>query len=136
MQLPSGRGVGIVDVPGHRRFLKNMLAGVQGLDAVLLVIAAGEGPMPETREHLAIIDLLGIEHGVVVLTKSDLVDEAWLGLVRDDVRALVAESSLRQAPIVAVSSSTGAGLDELWMALDPGLAETAPRPDLCPPRFP
>src|SRR5207237_983921 len=80
MQLPSGRRVGIVDVPGHRRFLKNMLAGVHGMDAVLLVIAADEGPMPQTREHLAIIDLLGIEHGVVVLTKSDLVDEAWLGV--------------------------------------------------------
>jgi len=136
MELPSGRRVGIVDVPGHRRFLKNMLAGVHGMDAVLLVIAADEGPMPQTREHLAIIDLLGIEHGVVVLTKADLVDEAWLGLVRDDVRALVAVSSLRQAPIVAVSSSTGAGLDELRTALDAELAKTAPRPDVGRPRLP
>ncbi len=136
MQLPSGRRVGIVDVPGHRRFLKNMLAGVHGIDAVLLVIAADEGPMPQTREHLAIIDLLGIEHGVVVLTKSDLVDEAWLRLVRDDVMALVAGSSLRQAPIVSVSSSTGAGLDELRTALDAELAKTAPRPDLGRPRLP
>src|SRR4030081_1081920 len=94
MQLPSGRRVGIVDVPGHRRFLKNMLAGVHGMDAVLLVIAADEGPMPQTREHLAIIDLLGIEHGVVVLTKADLVDDAWLALVRDDVSTLLAGSSL------------------------------------------
>ncbi len=136
MQLPSGRRVGIVDVPGHRRFLKNMLAGVHGMDAVLLVIAADEGPMPQTREHLAIIDLLGIEHGVVVLTKADLVDEAWLGLVRDDVTALLAASSLRQAPIVAVSSSTGAGLDELRTALDAELAKTAPRPDVGRPRLP
>jgi len=136
MQLPSGRRVGIVDVPGHRRFLKNMLAGVHGMDAVLLVIAADEGPMPQTREHLAIIDLLGIEHGVVVLTKADLVDEAWLGLVRDDVTALVAGSSLRQASIVAVSSSTGAGLDELRAALDAELAKTAPRPDVGRPRLP
>ena len=136
MQLPSGRRVGIVDVPGHRRFLKNMLAGVHGMDAVLLVIAADEGPMPQTREHLAIIDLLGIEHGVVVLTKADLVDEAWLGLVRDDVTALVGGSSLRQAPIVAVSSSTGAGLDELRTALDVELAKTAPRPDVGRPRLP
>ena len=136
MQLPSGRRVGIVDVPGHRRFLKNMLAGVHGMDAVLLVIAADEGPMPQTREHLAIIDLLGIEHGVVVLTKADLVDDAWLGLVRDDVKALVAASALRQAPIVAVSSTTGSGLDELRTALDAELAKTAPRPDVGRPRLP
>jgi len=136
MQLPSGRRVGIVDVPGHRRFLKNMLAGVHGMDAVLLVIAADEGPMPQTREHLAIIDLLRIEHGVVVLTKADLVDEAWLGLVREDVNALLAESSLRRVPIIAVSSSTGSGLDELRAALDAELAKTAPRPDVGRPRLP
>ncbi|MDQ6711836.1 MAG: selenocysteine-specific translation elongation factor [Candidatus Dormibacteraeota bacterium] len=136
MELPSGRRVGIVDVPGHRRFLKNMLAGVHGMDAVLLVIAADEGPMPQTREHLAIIDLLGIEHGVVVLTKSDLVDDAWLALVREDLTGLLSESSLRQAPIVAVSSSTGAGLEQLRVALDAELARTAPRPDLGRPRLP
>src|SRR5437870_5056986 len=118
LDLAGGRRVAIVDVPGHQRFLKNMLAGVHGMDAVMLVIAADEGPMPQTREHLAIIDLLGIEHGVVVLSKADLVDQAWLGLVRDDVTALVAGSSLRQAPIVAVSSSTGAGLDERRPVLD------------------
>ena len=136
MQLPSGRRVGIVDVPGHRRFLKNMLAGVHGMDAVLLLIAADEGPMPQTREHLAIIDLLDIEHGVVVLSKADLVDDAWLGLVREEVTALLAATSLRQAPIVAVSSTTGAGLDELRAALDAELAKTAPRPDLGRPRLP
>jgi selenocysteine-specific elongation factor len=136
MQLASGRRVGIVDVPGHRRFLKNMLAGVHGMDAVLLVIAADEGPMPQTREHLAIIDLLGIEHGVVVLSKADLVEEAWLGLVRDEVTALLAGTTLRQAPIVAVSSSTGGGLDELRAALDAELARTAPRPDVGRPRLP
>src|SRR5437660_7516804 len=107
MQLPSGRRVGIVDVPGHRRFLKNMLAGVHGMDAVLLVIAADEGPMPQTREHLAIIDLLAIEHGVVLLTKADLVDDAWLGLVHDDVRALPAASPSREGLIFAVSGTTG-----------------------------
>src|SRR3979411_276031 len=89
MTLPSGRRVCISDVPGHRRFLKNMLAGVHGMDAVLLVIAADEGPRPQTREHLAIIDLLGIEHGLVVLSKSDLVDDAWLALVRDEVAGLL-----------------------------------------------
>ncbi|OLE38105.1 MAG: selenocysteine-specific translation elongation factor [Actinobacteria bacterium 13_1_20CM_3_68_9] len=136
LQLPSGRRVGIVDVPGHQRFLKNMLAGVHGMDAVLFVIAADEGPMPQTREHLAIIDLLGIEHGVVVLSKVDLVDAAWLDLVRDDVRHVLAGSSLQRVPIVAVSSSTGAGLDELRAALDAELANTAPRPDLGQPRLP
>src|SRR3989440_8723548 len=98
LQLPSGRRVGIVDVPGHQRFLKNMLAGVHGMDAVLFVIAADEGPMPQTREHLAIIDLLGIEHGVVGLSKVDLVDAAWLALVRDDVSRLLKGTTLESAP--------------------------------------
>lgn len=136
MDLPSGRHVGIVDVPGHQRFLKNMLAGVHGMDAVLLVIAADEGAMPQTREHLAIIDLLGIEHGVVALSKTDLVDPEWLRLVQDDVSALLAGSSLRRAPIVPVSSTTGAGLDELKRTLDLELEHTMPRPDLGRPRLP
>jgi selenocysteine-specific elongation factor len=136
MQLPSGRRVGIVDVPGHQRFLKNMLAGVHGMDAVLLVIAADEGPMPQTREHLAIIDLLGIEHGLVVLSKADLVDDAWLALVRDDVTRLLAGTSLQRVPIVAASSLTGAGLEELRAALDAELAKTALRPDIGRPRLP
>src|SRR5438067_5414872 len=89
MDLASGRHVGIVDVPGHQRFLKNMLAGVHGIDAVLLVIAADEGPMPQTHEHLAIIDLLQIRHGVVVLTKADLVEPAWLDLVKAEVAHLL-----------------------------------------------
>ena len=136
MDLPSGRHVGIVDVPGHQRFLKNMLAGVHGMDAVLLVIAADEGAMPQTREHLAIIDLLGIEHGVVALSKTDLVDPEWLRLVQDDVSALLAGSSLRRAPIVPVSSTTGAGLNELKRTLDLELDHTMPRPDLGRPRLP
>ena len=93
MTLPSGRRVGFIDVPGHQRFLKNMLAGVHGMDAVLLVIAADEGPRPQTREHLAIIDLLGIAHGLVVLTKAELVDEPWLALVRASNRILRTQSS-------------------------------------------
>jgi selenocysteine-specific elongation factor len=136
LELPSGRRVGIVDVPGHQRFLKNMLAGVHGMDAVLLVIAADEGPMPQTREHLAIVDLLRIEHGLVVLSKADLVDDAWLALVRDDVSRLLAGTSLRGAPIVAASSVTGKGLDELRAALDAELAVTVPRPDVGRPRLP
>jgi len=136
LQLPSGRRVAIVDVPGHQRFLKNMLAGVHGMDAVMLVVAADEGPMPQTREHLAIIDLLAIQHGLAVLTKADLVDPAWLGLVREEVAGLLRGTSLQRAPIVTVSGTTGEGLDELRAALDAELAQTQPRPDLGRPRLP
>ncbi|TMD87192.1 MAG: selenocysteine-specific translation elongation factor [Chloroflexi bacterium] len=136
MTLPSGRRVGFIDVPGHQRFLKNMLAGVHGMDAVLLVIAADEGPRPQTREHLAIIDLLGIAHGLVVLTKADLVDEPWLALVREEVAALLAGTSLERAPIVAASSVTGQGLADLQAALDGELASTAARADVGRPRLP
>jgi selenocysteine-specific elongation factor len=136
LQLPSGRRVGIVDVPGHQRFLKNMLAGVHGMDAVLLVIAADEGPMPQTREHLAIIDLLEIDRGLVVLTKVDLVGDDWLALVREDVAGLLRGTSLQRAPIISVSSTTGQGLDQLRAALDAELAEATPRPDVGRPRLP
>jgi selenocysteine-specific elongation factor len=136
LQLPSGRRVGIVDVPGHQRFLKNMLAGVHGMDAVLLVIAADEGPMPQTREHLAIVDLLGIEHGLVVLSKADLVDDAWLSMVRAEVAGMLGGTSMKAAPIVAASSTTGAGLEEIRQALDAELAKTTPRPDVGRPRLP
>src|SRR5207245_3015292 len=136
LQLPSGRRVAIVDVPGHQRFLKNMLAGVHGMDAVMLVVAADEGPMPQTREHLAIIDLLAIQHGLAVLTKADLVDAAWLGLVREEVAGLLRGTSLQRAPILTVSGTTGEGLDELRAALDAELAQTQPRPDLGRPRLP
>jgi selenocysteine-specific elongation factor len=136
LQLPSGRRVGIVDVPGHQRFLKNMLAGVHGMDAVLLVIAADEGPMPQTREHLAIIDLLKIDHGLVVLNKVDLVGDDWLALVREEVAALLHGTSMQRAPIVSVSSTTGQGLDQLRAALDGELADAQPRPDVGRPRLP
>jgi selenocysteine-specific elongation factor len=136
MDLPSGRHLGLVDVPGHQRFLKNMLAGVHGMDAVLLVIAADEGPMPQTREHLAIIDLLRIEHGVVVLSKSDLVDRDWLRLIEEEVSTMLQASSLRNASIVPVSSTTGEGLEELRQALDTELETTITRPDLGRPRLP
>ncbi len=135
LDLPSGRHVGIVDVPGHHRFLKNMLAGVHGIDAVIFVVAADEGPMPQTREHLAIIDLLGIEHGVVALTKVDLVERDWLELVLEDVRRAIAPSLLAGAPIVPLSSTTGAGLDDLRAALDRALQTTTPRPDTGRPRL-
>ncbi len=98
LTLPGGQRVSVVDVPGHERFIKNMLAGVGGIDAALLVIAADEGPMPQTDEHLAILDLLGVDRGVVVLTKVDAVDADWLDLVREEVRERMAESSLARLP--------------------------------------
>ncbi|HEY9287287.1 MAG TPA: selenocysteine-specific translation elongation factor, partial [Candidatus Dormibacteraeota bacterium] len=136
LDLASGRRVAIVDVPGHQRFLKNMLAGVHGMDAVLFVIAADEGPMPQSREHLAIVDLLGIDRGVVVITKTDLVEPGWLEIVRDEVSRLMRGTSLARAPIVEVSSTRGAGLDALRDALDDELASTSPRPDQGRPRLP
>src|SRR5436190_21100877 len=113
LKLPSGREVSIIDVPGHERFIKNMLAGVGGLDVAMLVIAADEGPMPQTDEHLAIIDLLQIPLGVVVLTKIDLVDKDWLDLLSEEVRERLIGTSLANAPIVPVSAQTGVGLVEL-----------------------
>jgi selenocysteine-specific elongation factor len=136
LDLPSGRRAAIVDVPGHQRFLKNMLAGVHGMDAVLLVVAADEGPMPQTREHLAIIDLLRIEHGVVVLTKADLVEPAWLEIVREEVAGLLRGTSLQAAQILPASSATGEGVDRLRLAIDSMLSEARPRPDAGRPRLP
>ncbi|HEX6190614.1 MAG TPA: selenocysteine-specific translation elongation factor [Pyrinomonadaceae bacterium] len=109
--------VGFVDVPGHERFVKNMLAGAHGIDLVALVIAADESVMPQTREHFEICRLLDVRSGLIVLTKKDLVDEEMLGLVREEVREMVAGSFLEGAPIVAVSSRTGEGLDELKSTL-------------------
>src|SRR4030095_3784631 len=99
--------VGFVDVPGHERFVKNMLAGVHGIDAVALVIAADEGVMPQTREHFDICRLLGVQRGLVVITKTDLVDEEMISLVRDEAVELVAGSFLEGAPIVPLSARTG-----------------------------
>ncbi len=118
LDLPSGQHLGIVDVPGHEKFVKNMVAGATGIDIVALVIAADEGVMPQTREHMEICTLLGIKHGLVVLTKIDLVDEEWLELVTDDIKDFVRGTFLEDAPIVAVSSDTGVGLQEFIKALD------------------
>ncbi len=109
--------VGFVDVPGHERFVKNMLAGVHGIDAVALVIAADEGVMPQTREHFDICRLLEVRQGLVVLTKTDVVEEELLSLVRAEAEELVAESFLEGASVVAVSARSGAGLDELRAVL-------------------
>jgi selenocysteine-specific elongation factor len=124
-ELPvSGElGLGVVDVPGHEGFIRNMLAGATGMDLVLLVVAADEGVMPQTREHLAIVSLLAVERLVVALTKVDLVDEEWTALVADEVRALLSGTPYAGAPIVRTSSRTGEGLDELVSTLGAAAGE-------------
>ena len=117
LELPGGIQFGIVDVPGHEKFVRAMVAGVGGMDLVVLVIAADEGIMPQTREHLDILRLLGVKSGLVALTKCDLVEREWLELVTEEVRDFVAGSFLEGAPIVPVSSRSGAGLDQLRLEL-------------------
>lgn len=137
MTLPSGREISFVDVPGHEDFIRNMLAGVGGIDVALLVVAADEAVMPQTREHLAILDLLQVPQGLVALTKSDLVaDPDWLELVQEEVREELAGTVLAQAPIVPVSAHTGDGLPALLAELDRLLDTASPRPDLGRPRLP
>jgi selenocysteine-specific elongation factor len=135
--LPNGEEIGIVDVPGHRDFIENMLAGIGGIDAALLVIAADEGVMPQTREHLAILDLLQIPAGLIALTKTDLApDPDWLELLEADVRAAVRGTVLADAPILRVSAKTKTGLDALAASLQSLLSEKPSRPDLNRPRLP
>jgi selenocysteine-specific elongation factor len=135
--LPSGNEVGIVDVPGHRDFIDNMLAGVGGIDAVLMIIAADEGVMPQTREHLAILKLLKIQYGIIVLTKIDLVDDPeWLELVEADVRGLVKGSFLERAKIIRVSAYTKEGLDELSREIESILLQCPPKRNSGKPRLP
>ena len=136
MTLPSGREIGIVDVPGHARFMRNMLAGAQGLDAVLLVVAADEGVMPQTREHVEILDLLDVRRGLVVLTKVDLVEREWLELVQAEAMAALKGTSLESVGVISVSAPTGQGLAELADSLDGLLEATPPRPDVGRPRVP
>lgn len=116
--LPGGGRAGIVDVPGHEKFINNMVAGVVGMDLVLLVIAADEGIMPQTREHLDILSLLGIKKSIIVLNKCDLVDEDWIELVEEEIREELAGSFMEQAPLVKVSAATGAGIQELVQVID------------------
>jgi len=137
LTLPDGEEIGIIDVPGHRDFIENMLAGVGGIDAALLVIAADEGVMPQTREHLAILDLLQIPAGLIVLTKIDLVEDPdWLDLVEGDVRQTLQGTILANAPVVRVSSRSKAGFPELLSTLGLLLKESQPRLDLGRPRLP
>jgi len=135
--LPSGEEIGIVDVPGHRDFIENMLAGVGGIDAVLFVIAADEGIMPQSREHLDILKLLGIKLGLIVITKVDLIeDNEWLNLVEADIRDLVKNSFLEEAPILKVSAVKKTGLMELSISLDKLLKQCAPKKNNHKPRLP
>ncbi len=122
LPLSDGREIPIVDVPGHERFLKTMVAGVSGIHLVLFVVAADEGVMPQTIEHLGTVRYMGVDAGIVVLTKCDLVDEEWLMLVEEDVKSLVAGSFLEDAPVVRVSSITGDGIDALKETIEAGLA--------------
>ena len=137
MTLPGGEEVGIVDVPGHRDFIENMLAGIGGIDAVLLVIAADEGVMPQTREHLAIVDLLHIPLGVIVISKTDLVDEpAWFEMLEGEIRQVVSSTVLENAPIIRTSIKTGNGLEDLKDVLADILRQHQPRGDFGRPRLP
>ncbi len=118
LDLPDGRRLGIVDVPGHEKFVKNMVAGASGIDCILLIIAADEGMMPQTREHLEICSLLGVRHGLVVLTKTDLVDAEWQEMVTEEIKGELAGTFLANAPVLPVSTVTGQGLGELHKAIE------------------
>lgn len=135
-QLPDGKNISIVDVPGHRDFIENMLSGIGSIDACLFVIAADEGIMPQTREHLAILDLLEVKKGVIALTKVDLVDDSeWLDLVEIEIQELVSLTALKDAPVIHVSAKEKTGLNELLEALSDVLAGQPPRIDLGRPRL-
>ena len=135
-ELPDGKGISVVDVPGHRDFIENMLSGIGSIDACLLVIAADEGVMPQTREHLNILDLLEVDKGLVVLTKIDLVDDLeWLDLVELEIGELLSTTALKGAPIVRVSAKTKVGIDNLLDTLSSVLEDQPERPDLGRPRL-
>lgn len=135
LTLPSGREVSIVDVPGHIRFVRHMLAGIGAVDLALLIVAADEGVMPQTREHLAILDLLEVDRAIVVLTKCDLVDDAWAALVEEEIANVLSGTSLEGAPVARVSATTGEGLDALRTALEDALAGAPEPSDVGRPRL-
>ncbi|MCL2377791.1 MAG: selenocysteine-specific translation elongation factor [Defluviitaleaceae bacterium] len=136
MTLPGGETASIVDVPGHEKFIKNMLAGAGGIDLVLLVIAADDGVMPQTREHLGILQLLTAKDGIIVLTKCDLVDDEWRGMVADDVQQVVAGTFLEDAPMAYVSSHTGQGIGELKEIICKKIETAAAKNIVAPFRLP
>jgi selenocysteine-specific elongation factor len=129
LKLPGGGEVGIIDVPGHERFIKNMLAGIGAIDLALLIVAANEGVMPQTREHLDILNLLGIKKGIVVITKKDLVDDEILSLVKMEVEEIVQDTFLVGSPILEVSVVTGEGLVELVKTIEELLKNIQPAKD-------
>jgi len=118
LDLPCGHRLGIVDVPGHEKFIRNMVAGAAGMDLVAFIIAADEGIMPQTVEHFDICKLLGVKDGLIILTKKDMVDEEWLEMVAEEVRDFFKDSFLEEAPLISVSSTTGAGIEAVKQALD------------------
>lgn len=134
--LPSGQKAAIVDMPGHERFIKHMLAGAFGIDMVIFTIAADEGVMPQTREHMDIIELLGVEKGIIVITKKDMVDEEWLMLVEDEVNEYIKKTILKNAPIVTVSAVTGEGIDELLGTIEKLSDEVEEKPAFGHARLP
>jgi len=136
MILPSGRQVGMIDVPGHERFVRQMLAGASGMDIVLLVIAADEGIMPQTQEHLDILTLLGIPRGIVVLNKADLVEEDWLELIEEEIHEKLKNTAFNKAQICRVSALTGQGIDALRETIDELLTEVESKKSTGPVRMP
>ncbi len=135
LSLPDGNEVGIVDVPGHERFVKNMVAGVGGIDAVIFVVAADDGWMPQSEEHLQILDMLNIQTGLVAITKIDLVDPDWLELVEDDIKSRVKGTILEKAPVVRVSSTEKIGIDETYEQIVEMTIRLKPRKDIGKPRM-
>lgn len=135
LTLPNGQAASIIDVPGHERFISNMLVGAAGMDVCLLIVAADEGVMPQTREHLGILSLLGVQGGIIVLTKADLVDAEWLEAIGEETRQHMAGTFLERAPMVAVSAVTGQGLDELKACIAGAVAHAAPRSAQAPARL-
>ena len=136
LDLPDGGKAGIIDVPGHEKFVKNMLAGVGGMDLVLMVIAADEGVMPQTTEHLDILSLLNVKEGIIVLTKIDMAEEEWIEMVEEDIREQVKGTFLENAPIMRVSSKTGEGIEKLRQLIFEKLAQTDAKNNNAPMRIP
>ncbi len=135
MTTNSGQMLGIVDVPGHERFVKNMIAGVGAIDFVLFVIAADDGWMPQTAEHLAILQYLNVSRGIVAVTKKDLADPDWLNLVMEDARERLSSTPFADAPIIAVDSISGKGIDDIKAAIDTMVQSLPSRPDIGKPRL-
>jgi selenocysteine-specific elongation factor len=137
LQASSGEAVGIVDVPGHKHFVRNVIPGLGGIDAALLVVAADDGWMPQTEEHVHILDLLGVKHGIVALTKVDLIDDPnWLELVEKDIDERLAQTSLVNSPLIRVSCKDGSGIQQLKEAIDQLVLKIVPRKDIGKPRLP